>query len=351
MRLTAAISLAHSSASMNQSIDAIAITRYIKQIGLDGDSLEIEALVGGQSNPTFKVSTSTEQYVLRKKPAGKLMPSAHAIDREYRVMAALAQTGVPVPQMLAYCDDESIIGTPFFLMSYVNGRTFNDQSLPDLRPADRAAIYAEMNRIIAAIHGVDYKALGLESFGKPGNYFARQVGRWSRQVQESTIPIPPALSTLIEWLPHHIPVDDETTLVHGDFRLDNMIFDRHENKVIGVLDWELSTLGHPIADFSYQCMAWRIPPSLWRGIHGLDLVGLGIPSESEYIAMYESNSGRIVKSNWNFYMAYNFFRIAAILHGVAQRAADGNAAATDAAENGKKSGLLAEIGLSCAGIG
>jgi acyl-CoA dehydrogenase len=170
-------------------------------------------------------------------------------------------------------------------------------------------------------------------------------------VQESTIPIPPALGTLIEWLPHHIPVDDETTLVHGDFRLDNMIFDRHENKVIGVLDWELSTLGHPIADFSYQCMAWRIPPSLWRGIHGLDLVHLGIPSESEYIAMYESNSGRIVKANWNFYMAYNFFRIAAILHGVAQRAVDGNAAATDAAENGKKSGLLAEIGLACAGIG
>ena len=351
MRLTAAISSAHSSASMNQSIDAIAITRYIKQIGLDADSIQIEALVGGQSNPTFKISTSTEQYVLRKKPAGKLMPSAHAIDREYRVMAALAQTGVPVPRMLAYCDDESIIGTPFFLMSYLDGRTFNDQSLPDLQPEDRAAIYAEMNRIIAAIHEVDYKALGLESFGKPGNYFARQVGRWSRQVQESTIPIPPALSTLIEWLPHHIPIDDETTLVHGDFRLDNMIFDRHENKVIGVLDWELSTLGHPIADFSYQCMAWRIPPSLWRGIHGLDLVHLGIPSESEYIAMYESNSGRIVKANWNFYMAYNFFRIAAILHGVAQRAVDGNAAATDAAENGKKSGLLAEIGLACAGIG
>ena len=168
---------------MNQTIDAIALTRYLKQIGLGTDSPQIEALVGGQSNPTFKISTSTEQYVLRKKPAGKLMPSAHAIDREHRVMAALTQTNVPVPRMLAYCDDESIIGTPFFLMSYVDGRTFNDQSLPDLQPADRAAIYAEMNRIIAAIHEVDYKALGLESFGKPGNYFARQVGRWSRQVK------------------------------------------------------------------------------------------------------------------------------------------------------------------------
>lgn len=335
---------------MHQSIDTIALAKYIKRIGLDAGSIQIETLVGGQSNPTFKISTSTEQYVLRKKPAGKLMPSAHAIDREYRVMAALAQTAVPVPRMLSYCDDDSIIGTPFFLMSYLDGRTFSDQSLPDLQPEDRAAIYAEMNRIIAAIHRVNYKAQGLESFGKPGNYFTRQVGRWSRQVQESTIPIPAALSRLINWLPHHIPIDDETTLVHGDFRLDNMIFDRHENKVIGVLDWELSTLGHPIADFSYQCMAWRIPPTLWRGIHGLDLVRLGIPSEAEYIAMYESNSGRIVKANWSFYMAYNFFRIAAILHGVAQRAADGNASAADAAENGKKSGLLAEIGLACAGI-
>jgi acyl-CoA dehydrogenase len=207
-----------------------------------------------------------------------------------------------------------------------------------------------MNRVLSAIHDVDYKGVGLESFGKPGNYFSRQVGRWSRQVQDSKIPIPVALSKLMDWLPLNIPVDDETTLVHGDFRLDNMIFDHHENKVIGVLDWELSTLGHPIADFSYQFMSWRIPPSLWRGINGLDLVTLGIPSEEDYIKMYESNTGRKVEADWDFYMAYNFFRIAAILHGVAQRAVDGNASATDAAENGKKSGLLAEIGLSCAGI-
>jgi acyl-CoA dehydrogenase len=199
---------------MNQSIDTIALTRYFKQIGLDADSLQIETLVGGQSNPTFKISSSTEQYVLRKKPAGKLMPSAHAIDREYRVMAALAKTDVPVPRMLAYCEDESIIGTPFFLMSYLDGRTFNEQSLPDLEPIDRAAIYAEMNRVLAAIHEVDYQGLGLDSFGKPGNYFSRQVGRWSRQVQESTIPIPAALKKLMDWLPSNIPIDDETTLVH-----------------------------------------------------------------------------------------------------------------------------------------
>lgn len=336
---------------MNKPLDLPALTNYMEHVvGITSGPLQIETLVGGQSNPTFKVISGAKQFVLRKKPAGKLMPSAHAIDREHRVMSALAKTNVPVPNMLAYCEDESIVGTPFFLMSYIDGRTFTDQSLPGLRKKDRAAIYAEMNRVLAAIHGLDYQGLGLESFGKPGNYFSRQVGRWSRQVQESTIPIPAALKKLIDWLPSNIPIDDETTLVHGDFRLDNMIFDHKENKVIGVLDWELSTLGHPIADFSYQCMSWRIPPSLWRGINGLDLVELGIPSETEYINLYESNTGRKVEADWDFYMAYNFFRIAAILHGVAQRAADGNASATDAAENGKKSGLLAEIGLTCAGI-
>ena len=327
-----------------------AIEPYLQDLAWDTKGLEVSPLVGGQSNPTYKISCGNQHAVLRKKPSGKLLPSAHAIDREYRVMQALSKTEVPVPKMLSYCEDDSIVGTPFYLMSFLDGRVLNDQSLPDLSQSDRGAIYQEMNRVIAAIHQVDYQVIGLESFGKPGNYFARQVGRWSRQVQDSTIPIPAAITKLMEWLPHHIPTDDETTLVHGDFRLDNMIFDHHENKVIGVLDWELSTLGHPMADFSYQCMAWRIPPTLWRGIGGLDLIGLGIPSEQEYIRWYETNSGRTIGSDWNFYMAYNFFRIAAILHGVAQRAVDGNASASDAAENGQKSGLLAEIGLGCVGI-
>lgn len=327
-----------------------AIELYLQDLAWDTKGLEVSPLVGGQSNPTYKISCGNQHAVLRKKPSGKLLPSAHAIDREYRVMQALSKTEVPVPKMLSYCEDDSIVGTPFYLMSFLDGRVLNDQSLPDLSQSDRGAIYQEMNRVIAAIHQVDYQAIGLESFGKPGNYFARQVGRWSRQVQDSTIPIPAALTKLMEWLPHHIPTDDETTLVHGDFRLDNMIFDHHENKVIGVLDWELSTLGHPMADFSYQCMAWRIPPTLWRGIGGLDLIGLGIPSEQEYIRWYETSSGRTIGYDWNFYMAYNFFRIAAILHGVAQRAVDGNASASDAAENGQKSGLLAEIGLECVGI-
>lgn len=327
-----------------------AIELYLQDLAWDTKGLEVSPLVGGQSNPTYKISCGNQHAVLRKKPSGKLLLSAHAIDREYRVMQALSKTEVPVPKMLSYCEDDSIVGTPFYLMSFLDGRVFNDQSLPRLSQSDRGAIYQEMNRVIAAIHQVDYQAIGLESFGKPGNYFARQVGRWSRQVQDSTIPIPAALTKLMEWLPHHIPTDDETTLVHGDFRLDNMIFDHHENKVIGVLDWELSTLGHPMADFSYQCMAWRIPPTLWRGIGGLDLIGLGIPSEQEYIRWYETSSGRTIGYDWNFYMAYNFFRIAAILHGVAQRAVDGNASASDATENGQKSGLLAEIGLECVGI-
>jgi acyl-CoA dehydrogenase len=327
-----------------------ALQQYLRNLGLDIHSYRIEQLVGGQSNPTYQVFCGSDRLVLRKKPYGKLLPSAHAIDREYRVMHALASSKVPVPKMIAYCDDESIIGTPFYLMSYLDGRVFQDQSLPSLDPKDRHAIYTEMNRVLSNIHGVDYRALGLESFGKPGNYFARQVARWSRQVQETTIPIPTALTQLIVWLPDHIPDDDETTLVHGDFRLDNLIFDRTENKVIGVLDWELSTLGHPVADFSYQCMAWRIPPTLWRGIGGLDLIQLGIPSEREYIELYERHSGRKVSQHWNFYMAYNFFRIAAILHGVAQRAVDGNASAKDAAENGQKAGELARIGLTCVGL-
>lgn len=327
-----------------------ALRAYLKNLGLLTNSLEIHSLVGGQSNPTYKITSGNNHFVLRKKPSGKLLPSAHAIDREYRVMQALAQTQVPVPKMLAFCEDDSIVGTPFYLMSFLGGRVFNDQFLPQLNPSERHAIYQDMNRVIAAIHSVDYKAIGLENFGKPGNYFSRQVGRWSRQVQDSTIPIPAALTKLMEWLPNHIPDDDETTLVHGDFRLDNLVFDTTENRVIGVLDWELSTLGHPMADFSYQCMAWRIPPSLWRGIGGLNLTELGIPSEQDYIEWYELHTGRKASTHWNFYMAYNFFRIAAILHGVAQRAVDGNASASDAAENGQKAGQLAEIGLSCVGI-
>ena len=342
---------------MSTSFDLPAFSAYLCNQGITTnkaahhDSSEpfiIKPLSGGQSNPTFYIEAGKQKIVLRKKPAGHLLPSAHAIDREYRVMAALAKQGVPVPQMLSYCEDESIVGTPFFLMSFLDGRVLTEQALPGMTAAERSAIYLEMNRVIASIHAVNYQAADLESFGKPGNYFARQITRWSRQCNESNLPISPALHRLMAWLPGHIPPGDETTLVHVDFRMDNLIFHPTKPEVIGVIDWELSTLGHPLADFAYQCMAWHIPPALWRGIGGLDLATLGIPSEAQYVAQYEANTGRNSTEYWDFYLAYNFFRIAAILHGIAQRVVDGNASGDDAIANAQRSEPLAELGWQCA---
>lgn len=325
------------------------LSRYLRAQGLGGDEpLAITPLTGGQSNPTYKVTAGQRSYVLRTKPQGLLVASAHAIDREHRVMSALQGSSVPVPRMYGYCDDTSLIGTPFYLMEFLDGRVLMDQSLPGMQPAERRAIYREMNRVIAALHGVDYSAAGLDSFGKPGNYFLRQINRWTRQCRESTLPVNDAMRRLMDWLPAHVPPDDETTLVHGDFRLDNLVFHASEPRVIGILDWELSTLGHPLADFSYQCMSWRIPPALWRGIAGLDLAALGIPGEAEYVDWYAQATGRDPRVHWEFYMAYNLFRMSAILHSIAQRAADGNAAADDAVETGKKAGPLAELAWECA---
>lgn len=323
------------------------LTIYLNHIGLIKGAIELSPLTGGQSNPTFKLSASNGHFVLRKKPAGILLPSAHAVDREHRVMAALANTAVPVPKMLHYCADENIIGTAFFIMEYLEGRIFIDQSLPQLQQHERAAIYAGMNRTIASIHQLDYVSLGLEDFGRPGNYFSRQITRWSRQVREANIPIPASLNQLMAWLPEHIPQEESTSLIHGDFRMDNLVFHPTELRVIGILDWELSTLGNPLADFAYQCMAWRIAPTLWRGIQGLDFSALGIPTETEYIAAYEKQIGRPIAEHWPFLMAYNLFRIAAILHGISKRAQDGNANASDAVDNGRKAGALADLGWYC----
>lgn len=326
-----------------------ALSQYLREHGLSGDApLAVSPLTGGQSNPTFRIGAGDRQYVLRKKPPGKLMASAHAIDREYRVMKALQGSGVPVPRMLDYCEDASIVGTPFYLMEFLEGRVMVDQLLPGMSAVERGAIYREMNRVIAALHSVDYVAAGLADYGKPGNYFARQITRWSRQCRESTVPIADAMRQLMDWLPANIPPGDETTLVHGDYRLDNLVFHPTEPRVIGVLDWELSTLGHPLADLSYQCMAWHIPPALWRGIGGADLAALGIPGESGYVAMYARATGRNPAEHWDFYLAYNLFRMSAILQGIAQRAADGNATADDAVETGRKAGPLAELGWQCA---
>ncbi|MCT9810881.1 phosphotransferase [Acidovorax sp. Be4] len=325
------------------------LAAYLQAQGLSaGQPLSITPLTGGQSNPTFKVTAGPRSYVLRTKPPGLLVASAHAIDREHRVMSALQGSQVPVPRMYAYCEDETLIGTPFYLMEFLDGRVWMDQSLPSLVPSERRAIYRDMNRVIAALHRVDPGAVGLDSYGKPGNYFARQIQRWTRQCRASTLPVNDAMQRLMDWLPEHIPPGDETALVHGDFRLDNLVFHPGEPRVIGVLDWELSTLGHPLADFSYQCMAWRIPSTLWRGIAGLDLAALGIPQEAEYVDWYAQATGSDPRAHWEFYMAYNLFRLAAILHGIAQRAADGNATSDDAVENGQKAGPLAEIGWQCA---
>jgi len=326
-----------------------ALGSWLEARGLiDTSSIQLDPISGGQSNPTFRLTADSRRFVLRKRPAGKLLPSAHAIDREYRVMNALRDSAVPVPAMHLYCDDESVIGTAFYIMEYLEGRTLTDQSLPGMTAAERAAIYREMNRVIAELHRVDLASAGLADFGRPGNYFARQITRWSRQCLESTLPLPPALVRLIEWLPKHIPPGDEATLVHGDFRLDNLMFHPTEPRIIGVLDWELSTLGHPMADFAYHCMSWRVSPAVWRGIEGLDLDALGIPGESEYIARYREATGRDGSEHWEFYLAYNLFRMAAILQGTAKRALDGNAAADDATVLGRKAAPLAAIGWDCA---
>jgi aminoglycoside phosphotransferase (APT) family kinase protein len=306
--------------------------------------LEVEQFKGGQSNPTFLLKAGSGRYVLRRKPPGKLLPSAHAVDREYRVITALRNTEVPVARSYCLCEDDNVIGTAFYVMEFVEGRVLWDGSLPGMTPAQRRAIYGEMNRVIAALHRVDYTAIGLADYGKAGNYFERQIARWTKQYKASETETIDAMERLIEWLPRNIPPGDETTLVHGDFRLDNLIFDPTEPRALAVLDWELSTLGHPLADFSYHCMAWHVPPGPFRGIVGLDLSALGIPSESEYIALYCKATGRgpIDRDEWNFYIAYNLFRGAGILQGIMGRVRDGTATSQHAREAGSVARGLAE---------
>jgi len=319
---------------------------YLLQQGITSSAVvQASLLTGGQSNPTFRLQVGQQQLVLRKKPAGDLLPSAHAVDREYRVMKALAATAVPVPEMLAYCEDPAVIGTPFYIMRFLEGRIFFDQTIPGATPEQRTAIYQDINRVIAALHSVDPASVGLADYGRAGNYFERQIKRWSRQYLENHSDRLESLEKLIDWLPTRVPAGDEVSIVHGDFRLDNVMLHPSEPKAIAVLDWELSTLGHPLADFSYHCMSWHIPPSLWRGIGGLDLAALGIPSESDYVAQYVKATGLTqAQVHWDFYLAYNFFRIASILYGVGQRARQGTAAAADALEMAAKAGPLADLG-------
>ncbi|MGN7875635.1 phosphotransferase [Roseateles sp. 22389] len=341
-------------------IDAQALAAWLaREIPGFTGPLTIEQFKGGQSNPTYQLITPGGSYVMRAKPApvAKLLPSAHAIEREFTVMRALAGTDVPVPQMLALCEDESVIGRAFYVMAFVQGRVLWDQTLPGASNAERAAIYEEMNRVIAALHRVDFRALGLEGYGKPGNYFERQIGRWSKQYQATITGPNEAMDRLIDWLPAHIPDsardEREVSIVHGDYRLDNLVFHPTEPRVLAVLDWELSTLGHPLADFSYHCMSWHIRKTgAARGLGGVDLAPLGIPGELDYVRRYCERTGRadpqLVMKDWNFYLAYNLFRICAILQGIAKRVEDGTASSAQAREAAAGARPMAELGWEIA---
>ncbi len=295
--------------------------------------LEVRQFKGGQSNPTYQLITPNKTYVLRRKPPGKLLKSAHMVDREYKVITALNKVDFPVAKTYALCEDETILGTVFYIMDCVEGRIFWEGLLPDSNPAERRAIYDAMNETLARLHTVDYKSIGLEDFGRPGNYFARQISRWTKQYQLSETQDIPSMNKLIDWLPDNIPDDDATTIVHGDYRLDNMILHPTEPKVMAVLDWELSTLGHPLGDFTYHLMQWRMPVQGTSGgsLVGADLEALGIPSEDEYIAAYCKRTGRVGIENIDFYFAYNFFRLAGILQGIVGRVRDGTASNAHAA--------------------
>jgi aminoglycoside phosphotransferase (APT) family kinase protein len=315
--------------------------------------LTVEMFKGGQSNPTYKLITPACAYVMRAKPGpvAKLLPSAHAIEREFAVMKGLAGTEVPVAKMHVLCEDEAIIGRAFYVMEFVAGRVLWDQSLPGMTNAQRGEIYDEMNRVIAALHSVNFAAQGLASYGKPGSYIERQIGRWSKQYVASVTQAIPEMDKLMAWLPANIPssAKDESlvSIVHGDYRLDNLMFHPTEPKVLAVLDWELSTLGHPLADFSYHCMAWHIKPGSFRGIGGLDHKALGIPDEADYIKRYCERTGfttpEKLATDWNFYMAYNLFRIAAILQGIAKRVEDGTASSEQAKASGAGAKPMAEM--------
>jgi aminoglycoside phosphotransferase (APT) family kinase protein len=306
--------------------------------------LAVEQFKGGQSNPTYRVSAGGTSYVLRRKPPGKLLPSAHAIDREYRVITALAQTDVPVAKSYALCLDDTIIGTAFYVMEHVAGRVFWDPTLPDLPRNERRPIFEAMNEVIARLHRVDYASIGLGDYGRSGNYVLRQIDRWTRQYRASETETIAAMDRLIAWLPQNAPQHEETSLIHGDFRIDNMIFHPTEPLVVAVLDWELSTLGNPLADFAYHMMPWRLGPQAYRGLLGFDFQEFGIPSEAEGVALYCRRTGRAALPHWDFYIAFNMFRLAAILQGIMGRVREGTAASLRAQESGARAKVIAEAG-------
>lgn len=330
-------------------MDDAKLSLYLEQnlAGFHGP-LTLKKFPGGQSNPTFLMTARSGKYVLRRKPPGQLLKSAHAVDREYQVTKALIPTDVPVAAPLHLCQDETVIGSWFYVMEYKEGRTFWDPALPELSLQERAKIYDEMNRVLATIHKVDLTARGLNDYGKPGNYFARQITRWTTQYKASETEPIAAMEQLMAWVSTHIPPDDgQVSLIHGDYRIDNLIFHPTKPEIIAVVDWELSTLGHPLADLAYQCMQWRMPQtSLMRGLDGLDRAALGLPTEEDYIQAYAARRGLGQIEHWPFYLAFSFFRLAAIVQGVMKRSLDGNASNAKAQEVGRLARPLAEKALS-----
>lgn len=309
-------------------LDLAAVERWMSR-AVDGFTgpLTARQFAAGQSNPTFRLDTPAGSYVLRRKPAGALLRSAHAVEREFRVQNALAATDVPVPRMLALCEDESVIGSTFYVMSHVEGRNFDDPRIPGASASERAAIYDELNRVLASVHLVGVDAVGLADYGRAGNYFARQIERWTRQYRATETETIPAMDALIGWLGLNQPGDDgRRTLVHGDMRIDNLLYDLDGPRCAAVLDWELSTLGHPFADLAAVLMQWRLPPgAAGRGLAGIDRAALGLPSDDAFVARYCERTGAGPIDNLNFYLAFAFFRMGAIMQGVKRRALDGNA--------------------------
>jgi len=315
-------------------------------LGSPPGELRVRRFRGGQSNPTYLLSVGEVPYVLRKKPPGRLLPSAHAVEREYRIMSALASSGVPVPRMLCLCEDPGVLGTPFYIMEYIEGRVLYDPALPGMSREERVAVYTEMNRVISALHQIDYRSVGLKDFGRPGHYLERQVGRWTKQYRASETSTIEAMERLIDWLPTHLPAAQDSSIVHGDFRLDNLILSTTEPRILAVVDWELSTLGDPLADVAYHALIWSLTGEQFRGMAGRDLAPLGIPSEREYVMEYCRRTGRASVDSrvWHFYIAFNLFRLASILQGILHRSLEGNAADPTASETGRRARVIAEAG-------
>jgi aminoglycoside phosphotransferase (APT) family kinase protein len=325
------------------AFDEGALAAYLqREAGIPASGLVVQQFGGGQSNPTFLLTSGSNRFVLRKKPPGKLLKSAHQVDREYRIMKALAATDVPVPRMIALCEDESVIGTAFYVMAYLEGRIFRDPQMPGSSREERAAVYDSMNDVLARLHKVDFAGIGLGDFGRPGNYFERQISRFIQQYRAAQTEQIPQMEELIAWLPGNIPVEDSVSIAHGDFRLENTIFHPTEPRMIAVLDWELSTIGHPLADLAYNCLGYHYINPRQGGLVGIDHAATGIPTEEEHVRRYCERTGRGPIQNWPFYVSFSLFRLASISQGVYKRGLDGNASSETAAQFGNTCHFLAE---------